>query len=128
MERVFAKPNLVIEPLFMQWYAWSHLISPATAAMNVTKRHMEIMNSYIDSPEQHQEAIKDPKMLGGPFVDLNGEYIEEIKKLIEDTKENCSKLISLNNSIKEINNLLKNEAKGASLEKVYTQIPKNLRE
>jgi hypothetical protein len=46
-EMVYLKPNLVIEPLVGKWYAWSHLISPATAALNITKRHMEIMNSLI---------------------------------------------------------------------------------
>jgi hypothetical protein len=63
----YLKPNLVIEPLFMRWYAWSHLISPGTAAMNVVKRHMEIMNSYVDSPQQHMDAVKDPKT-GNPIV------------------------------------------------------------
>jgi len=41
----------------MRWYAWSHLISPGTAAMNIVKRHIEIMNSYVDSPHQHMEAV-----------------------------------------------------------------------
>jgi hypothetical protein len=45
---VFLKPNVVIEPLIERWYAWSHLISPATASMNVVKRHIEIMNSYLE--------------------------------------------------------------------------------
>jgi len=53
---MYLKPNLVIEPLFMGWYAWSHLISPGTAAMNVVKRHVEIMNSYVDPPQKHMEA------------------------------------------------------------------------
>ena len=66
LEVRFLKPNIVIEPLFMRWYAWSHLISPATAAMNIVKRHIEIMNSYVDSPQQHIDAVQDPKMLGGP--------------------------------------------------------------
>jgi len=43
---VYLKPNVVIEPLIDNWYAWSHLISPATAAMNIKERHVVIMNSF----------------------------------------------------------------------------------
>ncbi len=40
MELVYVKPNLVIEPLIMLWYAWSHLISPGTASMNISYRKL----------------------------------------------------------------------------------------
>ncbi|MEO6719971.1 MAG: hypothetical protein ABIN67_06455, partial [Ferruginibacter sp.] len=33
--QLYLKPNVVLEPLVDKWYAWSHLISPATAAMNI---------------------------------------------------------------------------------------------
>lgn len=62
--RFYLKPNVVIEPLIDRWYAWSHLISPATAAMNVVGRHLKIINSYIQSPQIHKAAVKNPKMLG----------------------------------------------------------------
>ena len=61
-QKVYLKPNVVIEPLFDQWYAWSHLISPATAAKNITGRHLKIMDSYIMAPKIHAEAVKNPKM------------------------------------------------------------------
>ena len=32
------------KPLVDQWYAWSHLIPSATAARNVTGRHLQIMD------------------------------------------------------------------------------------
>ena len=31
--QVYLKRNVMIEPLFNQWYAWSYLIAPATAAL-----------------------------------------------------------------------------------------------
>lgn len=57
---VFLKPNVVIEPLVMRWYAWTHLISPATAAMNAAYRHISIMESFIKAPSLHAEAIRTP--------------------------------------------------------------------
>ena len=99
---VYLKPNVVIEPLIERWYAWSHLISPSTASMNVTKRHIEIMNSYIESPELHNEAIKDPKMLGGPFMDYKEDRSQDIKKLMESTFLNQKELINLSLAIRKL--------------------------
>jgi hypothetical protein len=60
---VYLKPNVVLEPLVDRWYAWSHLISPATAAMNTVGRHLKIMNSYIQAPQLHADAVKDPSWI-----------------------------------------------------------------
>jgi hypothetical protein len=87
-QSVFLKPNVVIEPLVGNWYAWSHLVSPATAAMNITDRHLKIINSYIQAPQIHQAAVKNPKMLAGPFMDLDGKHVNEIKELKRATLEN----------------------------------------
>ena len=70
-ELLYLKQNVQIEPLVDQWYAWSHLIPPATAARNITDRHLKIMDSYISAPQIHANAVKNPKMLGGPFIDYD---------------------------------------------------------
>ena len=88
----YLKPNVVIEPLFDKWYAWSHLISPATAAMNIVERHIKILNSYIQAPQIHASAVKNPKMLGGPFIDLDGKRVEDVKRLKENTLNKQSDL------------------------------------
>ncbi|MFM7854940.1 MAG: MBL fold metallo-hydrolase, partial [Flammeovirgaceae bacterium] len=75
-------PNVVMEPLVDRWYAWSHLISPATAALNIVGRHLRIMNSYVQAPQVHAAAVKNPKMRGGPFIDLGGKHVEEIRNLV----------------------------------------------
>src|SRR5437660_8193317 len=79
----YLRPETMIEPLVDGWYAWAHLIPPATAARNFTERHLRIMNSYIDSPESHQAAVKNPALLGGPFMDLGGNQVEKVKQLRE---------------------------------------------
>ena len=123
----YLKPNLVIEPLFMRWYAWSHLISPGTAAMNIVKRHVEIMNSYIDSPQQHMDAVKDPKMLGGPFVDYGYDRTDEVKELLADTLEKQSKMVQLVFAFRKLDKLLKSHPKGYSLEGLYDKVPSILK-
>src|SRR5437762_11674666 len=81
----YLKPNVVIEPLFDRWYAWPHLISPATSTMNVTGRHIKIMNSYLQSPQIHEAAIQNPKLLGGPFMDYKTRRIDDIRALRDIT-------------------------------------------
>src|SRR5258706_16386042 len=44
---LYLKPNLLAEPLVCNWYAWTHLIPPVTAGMNVADRHLSIMKSFV---------------------------------------------------------------------------------
>jgi L-ascorbate metabolism protein UlaG (beta-lactamase superfamily) len=129
MERklFYLKPNVVIEPLIDRWHAWPHLISPATLAMNIVGRHLKIMNSYLQAPQIHAAAIKNPKMLGGPFMDYNGSRIEDVKRLKEDTIKNRAKLIELHSAIFELDKMLKTYAKGYSLEPLYEKVPEILK-
>jgi len=119
---MYLKPNVVIEPLYDRWYAWSHLISPATAAMNITGRHLKIMNSYIQAPQIHEAAVKSPKMRGGPFMDLGGKCVDEVKALKENTLNKLSRLVEFSDAIKELNKLL-SKSEGYSLEPLYEQVP-----
>ncbi|MES1224724.1 MAG: MBL fold metallo-hydrolase, partial [Bacteroidota bacterium] len=123
----YLKPNVVVEPLIERWYAWAHLISPATASMNVKGRHLKIMNSYIQSPQIHAAAVLNPKMLGGPFMDFRGSRIEDIKRLRELTNERQAKLIQFADAILELDKMLKSYAKGFSLEPLYEKVPDILR-
>lgn len=120
---VYLKPNVVIEPLFDRWYAWAHLLSPATAAMNITGRHLKIMNSYIMAPQIHAEAVKNPKMLGGPFIDYATNRTEEIKALRSRTLQQQAHMIEFSDAVKELDTMLKNHAKGYSLEPLYDKVP-----
>jgi len=121
--QVYLKPNVVIEPLVDRWYAWSHLISPATCAMNIVGRHMTIMESFIAAPEIHEEAIRNPKMRGGPFMDINKNRIGEVKELRRETLQEQGHLIELSKAIKELDNVLAIHAKGFGLQTLYSKVP-----
>ncbi len=120
---VYLKPNMVIEPLIDGWYAWAHLISPATAAMNITGRHLRIMNSFIQAPQIHEAAVKNPKLKGGPFMDIPANRVDELRKLRDDTRNNRRQMVEFSNAIKELDTLLKTNATGYSLEPLYEQVP-----
>jgi L-ascorbate metabolism protein UlaG (beta-lactamase superfamily) len=123
----YLKPTIKAEPLIWRWYAWPHLISPATAACNIVERHLKIMQSFVQNPKIHAQALKDPKMLGGPFIDLDEEKVNEINALINDTKENCKDLIALCSALKELDKMILAEGKGGSLEPLYARIPEILK-
>ena len=123
---MYLKSTVKIEPLVYEWYAWPYLIPPLHAACNIVNRHIKIMESYIQNPQIHAQAVKNPKLLGGPFIDLGGEKIAEIKSLITDTKKQCAELIQLNNEYKQFDCMLQNKAIGDSLEVYYKKLPSSM--
>lgn len=127
MDQCYLKPTIKAEPLVWQWYAWPYLIPPLTAGCNIVERHLKIMHSYAQNPQIHAHAVKDPKLLGGPFIDLEGQKVDEIKELINQTKNDCAKLIELHDSFKELDRTLQTKAQGDSLEDFYIRVPEPLK-
>jgi L-ascorbate metabolism protein UlaG (beta-lactamase superfamily) len=126
-EPMYLRPNVKVEPLVDQWYAWSHLIPPATTARNITERHLKIMESYINAPQVHANAVKNPKMLGGPFIDYHGKRVDEIRALRDWTKSARANLIDLSSALQDLDNLLRSGATGFSLAPLYNAVPAPLR-
>lgn len=126
-QKVYLKNNVVLEPLIDNWYAWSHLISPATYALNLKNRHLSILNSYISDPDIHLEAVQNPRMLGGPFMEFPKEKlnlaIEHRDKVENENKD----LLQLAEDIGTLNALLKKHGDGMTLEPLYKEIPGSLK-
>ncbi len=120
---LYLRPNVMAEPLVDGWYAWAHLIPPATAARNITERHLKIMASYIKSPESHQAAAKNSAMRGGPFMDFGRNRVEEVKQLRDRTLRERTQLVGLSHAIDKLDAMLRDNAKGFSLETLYAQVP-----
>ncbi len=124
---VYLKLNFVAEPLIDNWYGWAHLVSPATACLNIKNRHVPIMKSYALSPMAHAAAVKNPKMLGGPFIDYEGKRVPEVKEVLENTTTENSEMIAFAEGFEKLNELLQQEAKGFSMEAIYEKIPAALK-
>jgi L-ascorbate metabolism protein UlaG (beta-lactamase superfamily) len=124
---LYLRQNIQVEPLVDHWYAWPHLIPPATAARNVTERHLKIMDSYVNTPQIHANAVKNPKMLGGPFIDYGGKKVEEIRALRDQTKQKRAHLLELSAALSALDSMLRESAKGYSLQPLYQKIPDILR-
>lgn len=126
-QRFCLRSDVVVEPLVARWHAWPHLISPATAALNAVHRHLKTMDSYIAMPQVHAAALSDPAMLGGPFIDLGGQQVEEIRALADWSRNRQAPAIGLAQDIDALWKLLAAEADGHAMASLYGRMPASLR-
>jgi L-ascorbate metabolism protein UlaG (beta-lactamase superfamily) len=122
-KKLFFKQNILAEPLFNQWYAWPYLIPPASAAMFIANSHLKIMQSFVAAPQIHISALKNPAMIGGPFINYDPAKVPEIKLLIDKTVTEQKEMIEFAAAVKELDQMLVKEADGYSMESIYTKVP-----
>lgn len=125
--KLYLKRDVQIEPLVNQWYAWPHLVAPATAALNIVHHHVKVLRSYVMAPEIHAAAVRNPAMRGGPFLDFDAGRVHEIKALLERTVREQAHLFAFADAIKSLNDLLLAHERGGSLEALYPRVPDVLR-
>src|SRR5439155_17877892 len=93
----------------------------------ITERHLKIMDSYISNPQVHANAVKNPKLLGGPFIDYNGKRVDEIRGLRDATKRERADLLALSQALTDLDACLRTRAKGYSLQPLYADVPDMLK-
>ena len=123
MGDVYLKPNVLIEPLYNQWYAWPNLIPPATAAMYVANQHLKIMQSFVSAPQVHLSALRNPAMLGGPFLNYDASRAPAIRELMERTAREHAQMVEFADAVKTLDQILAEESQGYSLEPLYKRVP-----
>jgi L-ascorbate metabolism protein UlaG (beta-lactamase superfamily) len=126
-DKVYLKQNVMAEPLINQWYAWSGLIAPTTAAMFIANSHLKIMQSFVAAPQIHVSALKNPAMRGGPFINYGEARRPEVKALSEKTTREQADMLELAAAIHSLNEMLASEAGGSSLEPLYEKVPAALK-
>ena len=122
-DNVYLKQNILVEPLHNQWYAWTYLISPASSSMYIANLHVKIMRSFVASPQVHMSALKNPAMMGSSFMYHGADKVDEIKDLLEKTNKEQVQILEFAEAIKTLDQMLKNQADGCSLEPLYQNIP-----
>jgi L-ascorbate metabolism protein UlaG (beta-lactamase superfamily) len=124
---VYLRQNVLAEPLFNNWYAWSYLIPPAQAAMYIANSQVKIMKSFVESPQLHINALKNPAMMGGPFIRYGEGRVDEIRSLLNRTLDDQRPLIEFAEAVRELQRILATEATGSSLEPLYPRVPDALK-
>jgi L-ascorbate metabolism protein UlaG (beta-lactamase superfamily) len=125
-DQVFFRSDTKIEPLVLRWYAWAHLISPAQHALNTAFRHLPMLKSFISVPGVHEAAAKNPKLLGGSFLELKQSDVAAIKCLLQKTQEQGGKLIEFAEDLLKLDRQLQKSETGYSLDHIYASLPASL--
>ena len=118
--------STTVEPLINQWAVWSDLIAPAPYSMHLRHYQIKTVLSYLENPNIHLKACRNPKLIGGPFVDIPAERAEEVRALLDSMQGQRANL-ELANALSEAYEFLAREAKGQSLEPFYARLPEPLR-
>jgi L-ascorbate metabolism protein UlaG (beta-lactamase superfamily) len=119
--------SIIVEPLVNSWAAWSYLLSPLAASLHLANYQLKAMQEYLEDPELHVKASRDPAMIGGPYLDIPAARAGEVRQLLESTKQSQRHNLELaRDSVRFYNNLV-DEARGQSLEPFYGRLPETLR-
>jgi len=118
----YLKPNVSIEPLYNQWYAWWYLIPPQTAPMFVANLHLRIMKSFVTAPDVHVAALQNPALAGGPYINYPAARAGEIERLLDRTVKDQAASLRFVEALAELDKLLA-AATGHSLEPLYPKVP-----
>jgi L-ascorbate metabolism protein UlaG (beta-lactamase superfamily) len=120
-------PSTVVEPLLNRWAVWSDVISPGPYSMHLANYQVPTLTSYLQNPDVHLKASRNPKLIGGRFVDIAKERRGEVEALLEETRREHADNIRFAEALTQCYETLSREAKGQSLEPYYTQVPEPLR-
>jgi len=70
--------------------------------------------------------VKNPTLLGGPFMDFGKESVAEVKQLRERILRKRANLVRLSGAIEKLDQTLREKAVGYSLESLYSEVPQEL--
>jgi L-ascorbate metabolism protein UlaG (beta-lactamase superfamily) len=118
--------DVIVEPLIDRWYAWIHLLPPATAAFVVVERHLRMMESYVRSPALHAVAAADPSTRSGPFLDLGGDRTGEVAELLDATRACAGAQVELVDAVRRLDRMVAECADGRPLEQLHGAVPEPL--
>lgn len=123
----YLKETAYFEPLINHWYAWTHLIAPATCARHVVATQKRIMTSFVNNFHLHQLVSQEKDLTGSEYLNLDESQLPVIRQLIAELNDRCADLIVLSNAIRDLDELLRGHVNGESIEPLYAQVPEALK-
>ena len=95
--------------------------------MFVANSHLKIMQSFVDAPEVHASALKNPAMRGGPFIAYDTSRTKDVKALMDKTIKEQAHILEFAADLQGLNDKLAQEADGSSLEPLCESTPDSLK-
>ena len=122
---VMLAQDVAIEPLVDGWPAWLMLLDPVTAGF-YRQRHVELLTSYISNPKRHARALRDPRLTGGPFCDLECTPDDKVVAYLEWYAKSSREHLQFAHDLEQVRRVLM-EADADSPLPDYRQLPASLR-
>jgi L-ascorbate metabolism protein UlaG (beta-lactamase superfamily) len=126
-EKFYLKPTTAVEPLVNSFVAWSHVVSPVPFSMHLKNYQLAVLDSYLENPDIHWRACRDPKLRSGPLVDIPPERAGEVEKFRNETERKLEQNLRLVNRLNSFQKQLIDEAQGESLDMFYGKLPTEMR-
>lgn len=123
---LFLRSRAIVEPLVDRFYAWMYTVAPVQAAMNLAFLHVSMLESYLQSPQVHIAASRNPELRGGFFVNIPEEQSHLVKDLLESIKRDRADMLRFAQAIADGQELLRTNATGFDLTPLYPKLPQEL--
>ncbi|MBA0051204.1 MBL fold metallo-hydrolase [Streptomyces sp. AJS327] len=117
----------MVQPLIHRWYAVPFVAAPHTGGLNLVKRHLPALRSYVEAPEKHARALAHPRMFGAPYVDPGAAGPEAVAELLDRTLREAEPRVRLAEDIETTRRTLAEHADGRALSPLYEKLPPSLR-
>jgi L-ascorbate metabolism protein UlaG (beta-lactamase superfamily) len=125
-EARFLRTAAIIEPLVDGFYAWMYTVAPVQAAMNLAAVHVPLLESYLQSPQVHINASRNPELRGGFFVNVEESRSAEVRELLASIKRDRKEMLDFAAAVAEAEELVRSTATGFDLTPLYPKLPANL--
>ncbi|RSM59572.1 MBL fold metallo-hydrolase [Actinoplanes sp. ATCC 53533] len=125
-ERLFLRPNTIIEPLVDRFYASMYAVAPVTGTMTLANRLIPMLESYLQAPEWHYKGSRDPKFRGGFFVGIEDKRKDEVQALLTAIRHDRADMIRFAEAIAAAEKIVREEATGYDLKPLYPKLPPEL--
>lgn len=125
-EPKFLRPDVIIEPLVDGFYAWLLTVAPVQAAMNLAFVQVPLLESYLQSPQVHINASRNPELRGGFFVNIEESRSGEVRALLSSIKHDRADLLRFAEAIAEAEEIVRQSATGFDLTPLYPKLPAEL--
>lgn len=118
--------HAAVEPLVNQWVAWPHVFSPVPHSLHLANYQTKTLASYLQNPEIHVKSSRNPKLLGGPFVDISPQRAGEVGELLQKSKNELGPELEMAHVLTEFQKSLLADAQGQGINPFYETIPEAL--
>jgi L-ascorbate metabolism protein UlaG (beta-lactamase superfamily) len=119
----FLRPDVILEPLVDRFFGWMHTVAPVQAAMNLALVQVPLLESYLQSPQVHVNASRNPELKGGFFVNIDESRSGEIRELLAAIKRDRKDMLDFAAAVAEAEELVRSSATGFDLTPLYPKLP-----